>query len=102
LHQTGGDNGNFVETSDQNNLNSFQTNTVIGGDFESVRLDFLQRGYSPQEARERATAFVLNNSGITLLKTQDPPAPSGTFKKIGTQEKAPQNGVPVFDKADCN
>lgn len=75
--------------------------------WESTRLDLLSAGYTLQEAFTRATAFVLKDSGVTLLKSNSVP---DEFKKIDIEQKKNANGTPakdangknIYSKTDCN
>lgn len=63
--------------------------------------------YSPTDAFERGTAFVLKDSGVTLLKSNSVP---DEFKKIDIEQKKNADGTPakdangknIYSKTDCN
>ncbi len=50
-----------------------------------------------QEAYERATAYVLRSSGLTLVKKE---GNSNTFKKIGTTKQS-NNGQESYTASNC-
>lgn len=82
--------------------NNFNSQTVIGKLFWDTNNDLMQAGYTSEEAYTRATAFVLQDAGVTLLKSS---ATTINFKKIDLKEDIPAidpNGVPVYSSIDCN
>ncbi len=81
-----------------NSVNEWDTNSSIGKDFARVRDSYVNSGKSVEEAYDHATAYVLNNSGITLLKA---PNGSNDFTKIGTTKNVDENGVESFSNSDC-
>ncbi|OOV19566.1 hypothetical protein [Flavobacterium sp. LM4] len=90
-------NSGFVGTD-----NNFAHGTNIGDLFWETNDNLQIAGYTPQEAFTRATAHVLQNAGVTLLKSN---ATTINFKKIDLREDAPAtspNGIPVYSIIDCN
>lgn len=97
-----GNNTGFVGSDD-----GFKTGTNLGDKWESTRLDLIGLGYTVQEAFTRATAFVLKESGVTLLKSNSIP---DDFKKIDLEKLKNADGTPakdtngknIYSKTDCN
>ena len=49
--------------------NNFNNNTNIGKMFWDMNFDLQRQGYTPQEAYTRATTLILQDAGVSLLKT---------------------------------
>jgi len=74
--------------------NMFKSDSEIGAKFETVRQSFISSGASAESAYDHATAFLLNDAGVTLLKA---PNGSNDFTKIGAEIKTDTSGNPVLD-----
>ncbi len=84
--------------------NNMNPTTALGQIFENSYDYFLnQMNYSPRDAFERATAAILEDSGISLLKAPpiSPPATNSDFKKIGVDKSTDSNGNTTFNASDC-
>lgn len=95
-------------TNNPNAVNSsgqFNPATTIGQQWYVIVATLGDQGYTELEAYERATAFVMKQAGVTMVKASPN---SNTFKKVGLKIKM-QNGTPVlnsygdplFENADC-
>jgi hypothetical protein len=88
--------------------NNFNSNTQLGGQWRALIFDLVDnQGYSADEAQTRATALILKESGVSLLKSDSIP---DNFKKIGLEQvKNPDgtsakdaNGNNIYNTQDCN
>jgi len=89
-----------------NTTNDFAVGSNLKNVFDQVKMDLIVANYSAEEAGSRAMAFVMKDSGITLLKAS---SGSNDFKKIGLNEvknpdgtlKKDSNGNQVYETQDC-
>lgn len=94
---------NNMTTTVNPNTNNYYPNSSYGNDFRNVYEAFLNQGENERNSFERAMAYTLRNSGITLLKAESvsPPALNSAFKKIGVEAATNSNGNTVYIKSDC-
>lgn len=86
--------------------NGFQTGSVVGVAYQNGINSFFAQGFSLEDAVDHATAFVLNEASVMLLRTEPG---SNTFKKIGAEKKlnpdgteaVDSNGKKIYTKSDC-
>ncbi|MBK0383563.1 hypothetical protein I5M32_11400 [Pedobacter sp. SD-b] len=74
--------------------NDFDVNTALGAKYREIKDSFLENNNTENQAHEKALAFVLKESGISLLKA-DPN--SKEFKKIDTDQKKNPDGTDAKD-----
>ncbi|HTN22198.1 MAG TPA: hypothetical protein VL125_17100 [Pelobium sp.] len=87
-------NNNAVDSN-----NGWNPNSNIGQEHSKVFNDFYDPpSVSYQEAYARATAFILKESGLILVKKD---TNSTTFKKIGTNKET-TGGTDTYKESDCN
>ncbi|KAF2517204.1 hypothetical protein [Flavobacterium foetidum] len=80
--------------------NNFKEGTTVGDYFRDVNFDLQRQGYTPQEAYTRATTLILQDAGVSLLKTD---ATTINFKKIDIKVVGNDiNGNTIIIINDCN
>lgn len=92
---------NFVGPDD-----GFAAGSVLGLGYQDAFNMFSAQGLTTEDAANHATAFVLKDSGVILLRGD---GSSTTLKKIGAEIKLDANGNPVLNaggkkvyvKSDC-